>query len=235
MFSDSVLYGAAHVIYSSEFADALERRGGSFGAGMNVCAVIAPLTPAEHDPIIRPILAKIDEALGAPLTDVFTAGGIVDEAEQENALGDLLMGVRGHGVCITDNYREQWEKGCETYRCNGDLPYDEMTEYADIANEKLDAAGYPPEPEEGKELESFEPIIATAFNWHSGQGSAMYAFASTRTVQSEAHKAAILAEIAQSIAWHENHSEQQPGDIEKLRNLGATVTAAAPGTKFFYT
>ena len=235
MFSDSVLYGAAHVIYASELADALERRGGSFGAGVNVCAAIDPLTPAEHDPIIRPILAKIDKAIGTPLADVFTAGGIVDEAEQEHALGDLLMGVRGHGVTIHDEYDEAWERGCQALGVTARLPHDEMIPYRDLANEKLDAAGYPPEPEDGQEPDpAYEPIIDTAFHWHGGQESAMYAFASTREVQTESHKAALLTEIAKNIAWHDNNAEQGPGDIAKLRRLQAAIMAAAPGTRFFH-
>jgi len=235
MFSDTVVYGAAHVIYSSEFADALENRGGNFGGGVDICTVVDPLTPAEHDPIIRPLLAKIDKALGVPLADVFTAGGIVREDEQEDALGDLLMGVRGHGVSIHDSYDEAWERGCQACGVTADLPYDETTEYNDLAHEKLDAAGYPPEPAEGEDPDpSYEPIIATAFAWHGGQDTAMYAFASTREVQGEEHKAAILAEIARSIAWHNDHAEQGPGDVRKLNRLEAAVNAAVPGTRFFY-
>jgi hypothetical protein len=236
MFSDTVIYGAAHVIYSSEFADAWERRGGSIGGGADVCTVVDPLTPAEHEPIIRPLLAKIDKELGAPLADIFTAGGIVGEETQIDALSDLLLGAQGHGVSIGDNYADQWGKGCLECEVEGDLPYgDEWFDaYGDLANEKLDAAGYPPETE-GEPDPSYEPIIATAFHWHGGQESALYAFASTRTVQSEEHKAAILAEVAQDIAWHESNAEQEPGDVEKLRRLEAAVKAATPGTKFFYT
>ena len=82
MFSDTVLYEAAHVIYANQFADALERRGGHFPGGQNLCNYVPALTPAEHDPIIRPAMAKIDKALGTPLADVFTRGGIVDEVRQ---------------------------------------------------------------------------------------------------------------------------------------------------------
>ena len=108
------------------------------------------MTPAEHDPIIRPLLAKIDEALGAPLDKIFAAGGIVSEEAQIDALSDLLLGVQGHGVSIKDNYREQWEKGCAACGSQGKLPYDDMDAYRDLANEKLDAAGYPPEAGRGR-------------------------------------------------------------------------------------
>ena len=46
---------------------------------------------------------------------------------------------------------------------------------------------------------AYEPIIATAFAWHGGQESALYAFASTREVQSEEHRAAVLEEIADCV------------------------------------
>ncbi len=133
----------------------------SLAPGTNFSAAVDPLSPAEHDPIIRPLLAK--------------------------------------------------------------------------AGKKLDAAGYPPEPVEGSEPDpNYEPIIATAFAWHGGQESALYAVASTRTMQSEKHKVAILAEVARNLAWHNNNPEQEPGDVEKLRRLKGAVGSAPPGTRFFY-
>ena len=113
MFSDTVIYKAAHVAYCSAFASEAEEREVSFPGGQNLCNYVPPLTPAEHDPIIRPLLAKIDTGLGAPLDKIFTAGGIVSEEAQIDALGDLLLGVQGHGVSIEDDYADQWEKGCE--------------------------------------------------------------------------------------------------------------------------
>ena len=113
--------------------------------------------------------------------------------------------------------------------CGSKLPYDEMTEYADLANEKLDAAGYPPEPEEGEEVDSaYEPIIATGFAWHGGQESALYAFASTREVQSEEHRVAVLKEICDCV------KRAEPDDVPKLGRLGAAVKAAKIGENFFY-
>ena len=157
MFSDAVIYGAAHVAYCSAFASEADERDVAFPGGENLCKYVSPLTPAEHDPIIRPLLAKIDKALGAPLDKIFAAGGIVSEEAQIDALSDLLLGVQGHGVSITDNYREQWEKGCEACRSQGDLPYDEMDGVRDLANEKLDAAGYPPE---GKRAKKWTPRMS---------------------------------------------------------------------------
>ena len=51
-------------------------------------------------------------------------------------------------------------EGCATYRCGGNLPYDEMDGYRDIAAEKLDAGGYGGEG---------EPIIETAFIGMAGK------------------------------------------------------------------
>ena len=221
MFSDAVVYGAAHIAYCSVFASEADERDVAFPGGENLCNYVPPLTPAEHDPIIRPLLAKIDKSLGVPLGKVFVAGGIVSEEAQIDALSDLLLGVQGHGVNITDNYRAQWEQGCETYRCGGNLPYDEMTEYADLAYEKLDTAGY-------SQNEDCEPIIETAFSWHGGQESALYAFASTRNVQSEEHRQAVLEEIACCV------KRAEPGDLTKLQRLEAAVKSARIGDAFFY-
>ena len=224
MFSDTVVYRAAHVAYCSVFASEADERDVAFPGGENLCVYVPPLAPAEHDSIIRPLLAKIDAALGTPLDKIFAAGGIVSEADQTDALGDLLLGVQGHGVSITDNYRKQWQKGCRACKCNAELPYDDMDGYRDLVAEKLDASGYPPAGE--KADLSYEPIIETAFHWHGGQESALYAFASTREVQSEEHRAAVLDELAKCNA--------DPEDVSALRRLEAAVKAAKVGEKFFY-
>ena len=106
--------------------------------------------------------------------------------------------------------------------------------YSNLANEKIDAAGYPPKPEEGEEPEESEPIIETAFNWHGGQDSALYAFASTREVQSETHRANTLDEIDTSIDWHKVNQEQHEGDVAKLQRLRQAVKDAKIGERFFY-
>jgi hypothetical protein len=235
MFSDQVIYRAAHVVYASEFADQVERRGGEFPPQSQLCAMVPTLTPAEHDPIIRPLLAKIDKALGVPLADIFAAGGIDGEEAQYDALSDLLMGVRGHGVSIEDSYADQWEKGLEATGAKDDLPYDEMTEYADLANEKLDVAGFAPEPEEGEEPDpAYEPIINTASCWHGGQGSALYAFASTQMVQSESHRANTLDEIDADLATLQNDDTREPGDLPKLQRLREAVAKVRIGEEIFY-
>ena len=79
MFSDTVIYEAAHVIYANHFANAAEERGVTFPGGQNLCNYVPPLTPTEHDPIIRPVLAKINKGLGAELGKIFMAGGIKTE------------------------------------------------------------------------------------------------------------------------------------------------------------
>ena len=237
MFSDTVLYEAAHIIYANEFAGALERRGGHFPGGQNLCNYVPALTPAEHDPIIRPAITKIDKALGKPLADIFAAGGIVGEETQIDALSDLLLGVQGHGVSIGDNYADQWDKGCLECEVEGDLPYCDcdFDPYGDLANEKLDAAGYPPEPQEDEDPDpAYEPVIATAFSWHGGQGSALYAFASTRQVQSETHRANTLDEIDADLARLENDDTREPGDLPKLRRLRQAVQETKIGEKVFY-
>ncbi len=231
MFSDQVIYKAAHVIYASEFADALENRGGNFQG--DIISQVEPLTPAEHEPIIRPLLAKIDAALRIPLESIFKSGGIDGEEAQTNALADLLMGVRGHGTSIEDRFADQWEFGCRVWGIKHELPYDEMIGYSDLANAKLDAAGYPAEFDD-IEGDVNEPFIKTAFDWHGGQDHALYAFASTREVQSETHRADILDEIDANIAWHKVNAEQTPGDVAKLQRLRKAVESATLHVKFFY-
>ena len=236
MFSDAVVYSAAHVIYANCFASEGEERGVSFPGGQNLYNYVPALTPAEHDPIIKPVLAKINKELGTTLFDIFVAGGIETEEAQIDALSDLLLGAEGHGVSIQDNYAKQWEEGCRACGSDGKLPYCDcdFDPYSDLANEKLDAAGYPPEPEEDKEPKESEPIIETAFNWHGGQDSALYAFASTREVQSETHRANTLDEIDTSIDWHKVNQEQHEGDVAKLQRLRQAVKDAKIGERFFY-
>jgi hypothetical protein len=217
MFPNTVVYKAAHVAYCSVFASETDERDVAFPGGENLCNYVPPLSSAEHDPIIRPLLAKIDKSLGVPIDRVFTAGGIVSEEDQIDALSDLLLGVQGHGVCISDNYADQWERGCAAYKSDGKLPYDDMDAYRDIAAEKLDASGY-----------DDEPVIETAFHWHGGQESALYAFASTREVQSEEHRAAVLEEIGTCL----KHADSC--EANKLRRLEAAVKSARIGDAFFY-
>ncbi len=224
--NDDIIYQAAHVIYSSEFADALEERGDCFHG--EITSQVEPLTPAEHDPIIRPLLAKIEKSIGAKLADVFDAGGIED---QYDALSDLLMGVRGHGVSIYDTYKAQWKKGLAACGGKDNLPYDEMCEYSDLAHAKLDTAGY---PAEGDETNENEPFIKTAYDWQGGQATSLYAFASTGMVQSETHRAAIMEEIDADIEWNKQHGEQEEGDVAKLQRLRKAVESAALDVKFFY-
>jgi hypothetical protein len=109
-----------------------------------------------------------------------------------------------------------------------------MTEYADLANEKLGVAGLAPEPEEGEEPDpAYEPIIDTAFSWHGGQGSALYAFASTRHIQSESHRANALDEIDADLVTLEVDDTREPGDLPKLRRLREAVAKVKIGEIIF--
>ena len=62
-------------------------------------------------------------------------------------------------------------------------------------------------------------VIETAFAWHGGKRSALYSFASTRQLWSEEHRDNVRTEIAQSIKWQEQNTEQTPGDLKTLRIL----------------
>lgn len=221
MFSDNVLYEAGHCLYALEFADEFERRGGSFGA-VELTTAVDRLSPAEHGPLIRPLIDKIDKALGVTVESIFLAGGIPEE-KFGDALGDLLLGVKGCGVSIHDDYHDEWEKGCATLRVTGGLPYDEMTEYSDLAYTKLNTAGYP-ETEDGDD----RPVIQVAFDWHGGQESALYAFASTRNVQSEEHRAEVLSEIATC------KGKADPNDLADLDRLERVVKIIPVGEKLFF-
>jgi hypothetical protein len=221
MFADNVLFEAGHCLYALEFADELERRGSSLGA-VELTTAIEPLSPAEHGPVIRPLVATIDESLGASVESIFRAGGIPED-KFADALGDLLLGVKGHGVSIHDSYHREWEAGCKALRVTGRLPYNEMTEYFDLAYAKLNAAGYP-DNEDGED----RPVIQVAFDWHGGQSSALYAFASTRNVQSEDHRGATLAEIAIC------KKNAAPDDVGDLGRLEETVRTIAVGEKVFF-
>lgn len=67
-------------------------------------------------------------------------------------------------------------------------------------------------------------LIDIAFLWHSGGGSPLYSFASTRTVHSELHRANILKEIKEDIRYVEI-----PKDERSLERLAKFVEKAPIG------
>lgn len=56
-----------------------------------------------------------------------------------------------------------------------------------------------------------------AYNWHGGQESSLYSFASTGAIHSEEHRRDTLTEIDQSAGWTNNHLSAHPGDLEYTR------------------
>ena len=62
----------------------------------------------------------------------------------------------------------------------------------------------------------------------------MYAFASTRQVQSETHRANTLDEIDADLAKLEIDDTREPGDLPKLRRLRKAVQEAKIGENVFF-
>jgi hypothetical protein len=220
MFSQAVLNAAGHTIFAMKVADEFERWGGSFHPG---CELYGAIEPLAFDPCAEKIIRKIGEAIGAPVNEVFLAGGIEqDDATLADALGDLMMGVLGHGVSILDDYADEWRAGLQATGAKDQLPYDEMSCYDDLAYNALTLAGY-------AENDTERGVITIAYEWHGGQESMLYAFASTQTVQHENHRAGILREIESSLTYAR---EKQPEDVAELEKLLAAVKNAKIGQKF---
>jgi hypothetical protein len=81
-------------------------------------------------------------------------------------------------------------------------------------------------PEDAWEIE-YDPV-QVAYEWHGGQGSALYSYASTGgTVHSAEHKADLLKEIQQ--AWDEYKAVQGHGP-EELGTLYGVINNTTPGS-----
>lgn len=65
--------------------------------------------------------------------------------------------------------------------------------------------------------------VATAYEWHRGQSSPLYSFASTGgKVLSEEHRANLLGEIAKCLAWAEE--QRLIDEIDDLAKLSEFVS-----------
>jgi hypothetical protein len=146
----TALLNAIHLVFANEYADcadeartdALDRFGGSVGEN-------APrLADEELLPFAWYIIGKVEQAWGYSVGLVFHHAGITSPADQEHALGDLFLGIQGHGVSLADDFSEHLEKAAgvllKTNRFgDGRGPtefdaapiYDEMDELGDLAAE----------------------------------------------------------------------------------------------------
>ena len=70
--------------------------------------------------------------------------------------------------------------------------------------------------------------VNTAFNWHSGQGSPLYGFASTRKVHDEDHRRRLLREIEHCIVT-DKEKPAHPNDKTKLAVLKVVALKAEAG------
>ena len=61
-------------------------------------------------------------------------------------------------------------------------------------------------------------LIDEAFNWHGGQSSPLYSFASTRTVHSEKHRQNLFVEIAKNTDWVAAQKDATRAEAAKLGN-----------------
>ncbi len=75
--------------------------------------------------------------------------------------------------------------------------------------------------------------IETAFNWHSGESSPLYSFASTRKIHSEDHRDDVQDEIDKciEIALRQGQTDPEKNDIKNLRSMSGIVGRLPVGRK----
>lgn len=114
--------GAAHALYSSYFWDEVEQGHTTYpmyGAGAQLESITPELPEETLEPVIWRQLGAIEAAWGTDLWLVFHHMGLEDPEDQEHALFDLLMGCHGHGLCITDDYRDPFERAAALLELGG--------------------------------------------------------------------------------------------------------------------
>lgn len=106
MLEERLLYEAALPVYQSAYADILEERGGSVGAGAEITEVV-PRPP--YDKLLKYARGWerwLVREWGMPVEEAFGWFGLDDDATRTDFLQDVFL----DGASIGDGSREKWRE-----------------------------------------------------------------------------------------------------------------------------
>jgi hypothetical protein len=143
---DDVLAQAAQDFFASEWADAREESGFSFPPGTEITEVCPEQDHATLLGLIRPVIDRLAQAWGRGVGAMFSLMEI-PENEWADALYYVLMGCRGHGVSLDDDYGDNIEIAKDKLGTDLDSSpfYSEFSEFSDLAYEVVETDARKPD------------------------------------------------------------------------------------------
>jgi hypothetical protein len=108
----TAILNAIHVVFANEYGTELTKLVRThWTASEGRVGEQAPRLAAEDLlPFAWYIIGKVEQAWGYSVGLVFHHAGITSPEDQEHALGDLFLGIQGHGVSLVDDFSEHLEK-----------------------------------------------------------------------------------------------------------------------------
>jgi hypothetical protein len=154
---DDVIAEAAQSFFASEWADAREEAGFSFPPGTEITEVCPKQPIVKLLERVRPYVADLTKCWGRSVGEMFTLMEI-DESDWAEALYYVLMGCRGHGVGLEDDFDENIEiaKAKLGIEIDPSPFYSEFLKFADLAFEVVEAEALTPDAEPDSDDE-FQP------------------------------------------------------------------------------
>lgn len=142
---DDVMVEAAQNFFASEWADAREEAGFSFATGTEITEVCPDQDTDKLLELVRPYVADLAHAWGRSIGEMF---GLMEIPEDEwaDALYYILMGCRGHGVGLEDDYDENIEIAKAKLGTEIDPSpfHSEFSEFAELAHVAVEAEALTP-------------------------------------------------------------------------------------------
>ena len=109
-FKDEALILGGRDLYASEYADEFEEHGGRFPSGSEITSQV----PWPPDDRLLPIMRRYEKQLGdawkRSVWDVGTRMGLETTKEFGDMIYYTLMGCRGHGIGLTDEFEDEVRK-----------------------------------------------------------------------------------------------------------------------------
>lgn len=145
---DDVMVQAAQDFFASEWADAREESGFSFAPGSEITEVCPEQDHATLLELIRPYIDRLAQAWGRGVGAMFDLMEIPED-EWADALYYVLMGCRGHGVSLDDDYGDNIDIAKDKLGTALDSSpfYSEFCEFSDLAYEVVETDARKPDPD----------------------------------------------------------------------------------------